>query len=826
MIATNSKQQTAAATTTACAHCGEPSPPTDVGPAFCCDGCRGAYAIIHEWELEDYYALRDQLGGQSSRPQRESDKLALLDRDDLLEGALTDLGDGHRSVTLAVDGLHCAACAWLVERSVPLIDGWKSARVNLPQRAVEIVFDPKATRLSTIARTLSAFGYQLRPRAEQQTDSDPTRGSRLRGIAIAGFCFANAMWIAIALYAGADGIHGQYLNLFATALAAIAVFGPGQVFLRSAWASLRTRTPHIDLPVSIGLIAGLIGAVSSTLTGSGDSYADSICGLVFFLLIGRELQARGQHRANEAVRALASLSPPLAQRAIGETVETVRAADLLPDDIVEVGPGETVPVDGELIDGHAVLDQAVLTGESRPVQAEIGHSVAAGAINLQSRIRVRAQATAGQTRVASIARMVEQSLVTRTPLVQKADQVGGVFVIAVLIAAAVTFALAIQTAGVGEAAHRAIALLVVACPCALALATPLAIGVAVGRAAQRGLLVRRGDVFERLRKPGTVWLDKTGTLTEGRPTIVDWHGDNDSLQLAASIEQDSLHPVGRSLVEAASRKGLASLNASNVEHHRLGVCGIVDGQHVIVGTGDFLAQLGIQLPPATRIQADVFAADGKAPNFVAIDRNVQAVFSVGDRIRSEAASTIDTFRAAGWNVGILSGDHADVVANVAAQLGVCRSRALGGLSPEQKLGIVKESAQNDASVAFVGDGVNDAAALAAADVGIATSGAAEASLQAAAVYSAGPLGDLSDLLTASERTVSTIHRLLAVSLLYNIAAGTAAMLGWITPLGAAVLMPISSLTVTALAFAGRTFPQLDQTTHIAPPTTGETESTP
>ncbi|MEM9702990.1 MAG: heavy metal translocating P-type ATPase metal-binding domain-containing protein, partial [Planctomycetota bacterium] len=259
--------QAATACSVPCVHCGQPAPSSGPGPAFCCSGCRGAYALIHEWELEDYYALRDQFGGRGTRPDRgagsASDRFAELDEPAVHGTNLRDLADGSRTIALAVDGLHCGACAWLIERSVPLVGGWIEARVDLPRRRCEIVFDPCRTTPARIARATAAFGYELRPLPESVEDGvtdDPDRPIRLRRIAAAGFCFANAMWLAVAIYAGRDGslapTHGWYLAAFGTALAAVSVLGPGRVFLRSAWASVRTRTPHIDLPIAAGLVAG------------------------------------------------------------------------------------------------------------------------------------------------------------------------------------------------------------------------------------------------------------------------------------------------------------------------------------------------------------------------------------------------------------------------------------------------------------------------------------------------------------------------------------------------------------------------------------------
>ena len=821
-----------------CAHCGLPAPAGGDGPAFCCSGCRGAYALIHEWDLGDYYALRDRLGGRATRPDRDSkangDRFAELDEPAVHGANARDLADGTRAVRLAVDGLHCGACAWLIERTVPLVGGWLDARVDLPRRRCEVTFDPTRTTLSRIARSLAAFGYRLRPLPESTDDDgaggdgltdDPDRPARLRRIAAAGFCFANAMWLAVALYAGRDGSlepeHGWYLAAFGAALAVAAVLGPGRVFLRSAWASVRTRTPHIDLPIAVGLAAGAgAGAIELLTTPFGTAtpevWFDSVCGLVFFLLLGRELQARGQGRAAAAVRALAALRPPLARRVGADgAVRSVRAGDLVAGDVVEVRPGEVAPADGVLIEGTTELDRSLLTGEADPVPVALGDPIAAGVRNLTRTIRMRCEATGGATRVAGLSRLVGETLSTRTPLVRQVDRIGAWFVLAVLLTAAVTgAAVRLGTGSTPEAARRAIAVLVVACPCAVSLATPLAIAVAVGRAANRGILVRRGDLFERLggagvgaQEAGVVWFDKTGTLTEGRPVLAEWIGDESVLSLAAAVEADSGHPVARALCEAAEARGLRLPSVSDVEHGPRGVRGTADGTTVRVGSAEFLRSEGVVVPATLADAAAKLAAAGRSPGFASIGARAVAAFGVGDRLRPGAANAVAALRARGWRVGVLSGDDPAAVRTVAGAAGIDPADARGGLSPEEKLAIVREtSSQNGSPTAFVGDGVNDAAALAAADVGIATGGAAEASLQAAGAFCPGGPADVPALLEASRATVRAVRRLLLVSLGYNLLATAGAAAGVVGPLGAAALMPLSSLLVTGLAFASRTFP--------------------
>lgn len=810
-------------TTVPCAHCGLPSPPPvrDDEPAFCCNGCLGAYQLIHGWGLEDYYALRDRLTSAGTSAEDLSlNRLSTagdnpfeeLDHTELLGlSAPRAVGGGLVASSCSVRGLHCGACAWLIERSVPLVPGWHSARVRMNDHSVELIYDPAKTRLSEIAKWMARLGYRVAPLvANAQAEAAVAENRRLLvRIAIAAFCATNAMWIAVALYAGHfSGIsvgHANLFRLFGSALGAAAVFGPGSLFIRGALAAIWTRTPHMDLPLALALVVGAVAGIIGAFTGHGEVFFDSITMLVFLLLVGRWVQFRQQRRAAESVHLLMQVAPRTAQ-IVGPdgSLRKIAVADLVIGDLIRVGAGQGIPADGCVVAGETAVDRSLLTGESVPVDISVGDSVEAGTANLQSPIDIRVSAAGVQSRVGRLMQLVEDAAANKAPVVQLADRVGGWFVVVVIFLAFITAAVW-WPSGSTIAVTHSVALLIVACPCALALATPLALAVGIGRAARQKIFVRGGDCFERLATPGTVWFDKTGTLTKGELSVSQWPGDRYELGLVAGIERGSAHPVAKGLVAHADDLGVEKFDASEIDQQTGGgISGMVDARRVAVGKPAFLKSQGINIKS---IEAEIerVASAGASPILYSIDNGLPKVIGVADSLRDDANDVIRSLRELGWQVGILSGDHPRAVSRIASPLRIDSAMALGDLSPEQKLRRIEAGAERR-PIVMVGDGVNDSAALAAADVGVAVRGGAETSLEAAPVFLAdGSLGGLVKLMVASRGTVRLIHRTFAVSLAYNLVAVALAMAGMVHPLTAALIMPASSLTVLTMILATATF---------------------
>ncbi|HRP63172.1 MAG TPA: cation-translocating P-type ATPase, partial [Phycisphaerales bacterium] len=707
------------------------------------------------------------------------------------------------------ENVHGGACVWLVERLPYIMAAVKEARLDFGRQVVRLVFDPLQVKLSDIARQFARLGYPPHPargRNERELRKREDRTHVIR-IAIAGAIAGNVMIISFALYGGMfHGMEPIYERLFhwvSLLLMAVSVLGPGRVFFRGAMAALRAGVMHMDVPVSIGLAAGSLWSAVNAIRGSSEIYFDSLSILVFLLLLGRWIQLRQQRKSRDAVELLFSMTPGSARLVEGDDVREVPIEAIQPMQIVEVRAGETIPVDGVVEHGLSMINASFLTGESKPVRVKAGDRVHAGAVNLSSKLCIKAESIGEQTRVGKLMRLVEESASRRAPVVRLADRIAGIFVVAVLMLAALTFGLWVWL-DPNQAMPNAMALLIITCPCALGLATPLAIIAGIGRAARGGMLIRGGEVVEQINRPGLLLLDKTGTLTIGSMRVTEWHGPDHLKQIVGAIESHSSHPLAAAMSGAFGDS--QSANVTNVkETTGFGIEGVVDGERVLIGSRRFMMAQGIVIPFRFAALQDEMGARAATPVLVALGSEVQAVVGIGDPIKSDAHAAIRRLRCAGWNVGILSGDHPAVVAAVARELGMDSSMCHGAVSPEEKLAFVKQSLMHG-PVMMVGDGVNDAAALAAASVGVAVKGGAEASFAAADVYLDRPgLTPLAELVEGSRRTFGVIRRNIAVSLLYNVLGVSLAVAGLLNPLIAAIIMPISSLTVIVLSYRSRTF---------------------
>lgn len=786
-----------------CAHCGLPVPPAlvrhDMDDQFCCQGCETVYRTIHECGLERYYALRDASTGERVRPDVPDHAFAEFDDAAFEAVYVTFAADALGSIDLALEGVHCAACVWLVERLPTVLPGVIESRLNLRTRVVQVRWDPQRVKLSRIAATLTHLGYRPHPARGAGARQARIRDERrmLARIAIAGFCAGNVMLLAFALYGGeVDGIEPQFETLFrwlSMLIALVSLAGPGAIFFRGALAALRARAPHLDLPIGLALVIGGIGGTINTIRGTGEIYFDSLTALVFLLLVGRFIQQRQQRLASDSVELLYAFTPSLAHVVTAEGTRDVPVEALRIGDTIEVRPGEVIAADGTVTDGLSTLDASLLTGESRPVDIGVGSSLHAGTVNLSSPVRLTVESTGPDSRVGRLMRLVADAAERKAPLVTLANRLALVFTIVVLSLGAITFAIWAPH-GLDQAGQHAVALLIVTCPCALGLATPLAMTAAIGRAARRGIMIKGSDALERLTHPGVIFLDKTGTVTHGRLKVVQWIGDDHARPLAAALERGNRHPIARALAESAT-------DAPEPDSMEVvmgsGVRGVVAGHEVVVGNADFVSRhthttRGDFAPHFARA-----AAEGLTPVAVAIDGRVAALALLADDVREDSHDVVAALQRDGWDVRLLSGDDPRTTQRIAERVGLGPSHAMGGVSPEAKLDAVS---RNSDRTVMVGDGVNDAAALAAAGVGIAVHGGAEASLDASDVYLTKPgLGPILETLRLARGTRRTILLCLGASLIYNLCAATLAITGMIGPLIAAVLMPLSSLTVLIIA---------------------------
>lgn len=793
---------------TPCAHCGLPvgeAPLATDAAVFCCTGCEVVHGALHASGLDaSYYALRT-----SGRPARavDADAYAVLDQPDVLDDVATRQPDGTLRATLHLEGAHCAACVWLVERLPHHLDGVLDARLNLARGRLDLAFDPARASLSRVAQWLARFGYRVVPAAaEARAHAERAERTLLIQMGVSWALAGNAMLLAFAFYAGlgaADGALDAFARYLSWGLATASYAVGGRVFFRSAWQSLQgavaardARLLSLDLPISLGLAAGYAHSAYTTVAGVGPVWFDSLLTLVAALLTARWLHGRALRHAREASDRLLTLLPTRATRLHADgTAETVVAARLAPGDVVRVEAGEVVPIDGVVVRGESVLDCSVLTGESAPVATQPGRAVDAGATNLRAALNVRVTASGEATRVGALLATVQAGAATEAPTVRLADALAPYYVAALLVLLASALAMS-AAIGLDDAVQRAVALLVITCPCALGMATPLSFAAVIGRAARDGLFVKHGAALEHAARLDAVVLDKTGTLTEGQPTLAMRFGADEALAWAAALEHGSVHPIAQAF-------GRAYPHAHR--HHRAedvqtvvgrGVEGWVGEAWVRVGRPDWAAyDMPLSADLADGLRACTEA--GLSPVGVSAQGALVAVAGFGDALRSDARAFVASLQNEGHSVWLLSGDAPEVVDRTAHALGIPAGQARGHVTPEEKAAFVRTLSEGMTTM-MLGDGVNDAAALQAAHVGVAVAGGTTVSVVAADVFAtASGLAPVRRLVASSTLLLRRVRALLGFSVLYNVAGVGLALAGLVTPLAAAVAMPLSSLVVVA-----------------------------
>lgn len=797
-----------AATLPACAHCGLPVPAGR--ETFCCAGCEVVAGAIASNGLERFYALRAE--GDAAPANTTGRAYTELDDPAFQRVHVALAPDGLARAALYLEDLRCTACVWLVEAAPRCIPGTVDVRVDLGRSRADVIWDPGKTELSAIARYLDRIGHAPHPYRGLDRDAQRRREDRalLVKLGVAGAAMGNIMLLAVALYAGLfGGMSGRDTEFFrwASMLVAVPALGfAATPMFRTALGAIRAHRLHLDLPLSIGILAGLGWGTVNVFRGAGEIYFDSLAMLVFLLLVARWVVLRHQRRASTAAELLLALTPSRARRLDqdGQAIEVPIEA-IVPGDLIQVLVGDVVPVDGIVERGRSALDLGLLTGESRPAEVAPGDAVNAGTANLAAPLVVRATAVGEATRVGKLVGHIEALSSRRAPIERLVDRVAGTFVKVVTGAAAITAIAWTAAVSLEAGAENAMALLIVTCPCALALATPLAVTVALGRAARRGVLIKGADALERLATPGTMFLDKTGTLTAGKLAVTSWLGDLDAAPLAAAVEAGSNHPIARALVAHAASSPTTGGGAVSIEEDLgRGIAGTVGAHRITVGSPSWV-RARTQWSPTFERWVDDLAGQGETPVVIAIDKRPVAVAGLRDPLRPDAHAALERLAAFGWRLELLSGDDPRVVARIGAELGLPAERCHGGAAPEAKAARVAE-ARRSGPVVMLGDGVNDAAAMAAATAGIAVSGAAEIAIDTADIYLKSPaIGDVAATVAGARATLATIRRNLRLSLVYNLTAGALAVSGIIHPLIAAAVMPLSSLTVLVSSLRSRAF---------------------
>jgi P-type Cu2+ transporter len=767
-----------------CLHCG--APVAAGNERFCCIGCAGAYRLIAELGLARYYVTRT-LDREARAPQPPEE-----DAIDLSHYTVA-AADGTASLSLLVDGLHCAACVWLIESALKRQAAVTEARISLTTHQLELRWRGGIEAAAPLVALVQRLGYRVVPydadRAAALVSDEERR--LLRALAIAGFAAGNVMLLSVAVWSGAAGDMGaatrDLLHWVSALIALPAVVFGGAPFFRSASQALKHRRTNMDVPIAVGVVLTSAMSLYETINSGPHAYFESVVMLLFFLLIGRYLDLRARGRARSAAQLLLALTTHQATviDANGRVRRLSATAVALGEQVL-VAPGERIPVDGRVVSGASAVDRSLIDGESTPALVALGDLVLAGMVNLSAPLYLTVTATGNRTFLAEIVRLMEAAEQGRACLVALADRVARLYAPAVHGLALGTFALWLFFVPWQLALLNAVAVLIITCPCALGLAVPAVQVIASGRLMRRGILLKSATALERLAMVDMVVFDKTGTLTTGRLALEATDIAPDRLRLAAGLAAASRHPLS----EALRRACPDAPAIDGVLEHR--------------GAGLSAAQLRLGSRAFCGVASSDDDDDDRPELWLATRDASPTRFTFRDELREDAAAVIDALRRAGIAVSLLSGDRAPVVAALAGRLGIADWRA--EQTPIEKHAALAAAAAQGRKVLMVGDGLNDAPALAAAFVSMSPASAADVSQTAAdVVFQGRSLKAVSETLAVARRSQTLVRENIGLAIAYNALAVPLAMLGLVTPPLAAFAMASSSLIVlgNALRLCGR-----------------------
>ncbi|HUI54590.1 MAG TPA: cation-translocating P-type ATPase [Bryobacteraceae bacterium] len=780
---------------------------------YCCAGCENVYAILLEsgvlasgqnFRETDLYQQSLKLGLISNRPQAPP--------------SIPDCTE-TRDAVFHLSGLWCVSCGWLIEHALAGMRGVVSAEVLFASDLLKVRYAPQYLPPERIVERVASLGYRASEYAGRGERSDAERKDLLMRTGIAAFLAMNAMFFSLVVYASyfekITGDFGRYVPFVLMALATPAVFYCGAPILRIAWAGARQGTLRMESLLAIGILAAYGYSSVQAFAGNLHVYFDTACAIVALVLTGKLIERGAKDRTSRAITLLYRLMPNKARVVVeGAPERFVSAEALKPGTVFRVKAGERIPADGIVIEGRSYADESVLSGESAPRAKQPGDAVVCGSINTGSLLEIRATHAAADSTLAHIVRTVEQAAAHRTRTERAVDRMARVFIPAVLALALATFAgWTWRTGNPAAAMMHAIAVLVIACPCALGIATPLALTAAVAAAGKRGILVADTRVLETIRETGVVVLDKTGTVTAGEFTLLESAGDTTRIAALTAVEACSEHPIGRAL-------GRSALRATDVSVHKgLGISGVVAGVRYFLGNRAFMAASSLSFPAGgLSVKTPEACATGTLVYF-GWDQAVHGSLVFGDRIRPEARDLCTALRRRGIRTLLLSGDCEDITRATAVAIGA--TGWVAEATPDRKIEIVRELQQKGEVVAMIGDGVNDAPSLAQADLGIALGSGADIAMQAAPLVLINQsLGSVIHVLDLARRTLRIVRQNLFWALVYNSIGIALAMAGVLNPIMAAGAMVLSSLSVIGnsrrLMRDERTHgPRLDQSPHVS-----------
>lgn len=784
---------------------------------FCCHACRAIYRMIQDEGLGEFYRKRDwrstgipealRIPGDAGPETADEENQAL---------APFIRGDGVvKEADLMIDGIRCASCVWLNEKVLERTPGILSARVNFATHRAQIRWDSSQITLGRILSRIRSIGYLARtytPAGQEAMLKRQNRDLLLR-FGTAAFFSMQLMLFSFGLYAGffqgIDPLSKRWLEYGALLVCTPVLFYSGWPFLASAVRGIRNRTLNMDVLIALGAFSAYMLSIRQMIIG-GEVYFDTSAMIITLVLLGRLLENAAKNKASEAVTLLLALQPQEA-RMVHEAVRVIVPVEKVrKGDLIEILPGEKVPLDGIVRQGASETDASLVTGESRPVEVSAGSEVIGGSMNGLGALIVEVTRIGHETVIARISRLVEQAQAATAPIQRLADRISAYFIPFVLAASGFTFWYSYHYFYVDHSLLNAVSVLVIACPCALGLATPVAVLAGTGSAARRGILIKGGDILERMHKVDSVVLDKTGTITTGKMNVVEVRSaecgvriedpeirnrQSEILQLAASAEQGSEHLMGSAIVRYANDEGIQLLPFDTFRAiPGQGAEVSVQGTRVLVGKRVFLESNGIAIDPATMRESHEIEQTGKTVIWVSRGNEFLGLIALMDVPKEDSREAISLLKRMNIDVTMVTGDNDGTAQAIAGQTGI--ASVIAGVLPQGKSEEIVRLRAQGRVVAMVGDGINDAPALAAADIGIAMASGSDIAMESAdVVLMRSDLNSVVQAIKLSKKTFRIIKQNLFWAFFYNVAAIPLAMAGILNPIVAAAAMAISSVTV-------------------------------
>ncbi|MCF6316455.1 MAG: heavy metal translocating P-type ATPase [Marinosulfonomonas sp.] len=736
--------------------------------------------------------------------------------------ALSDAGypAATQEVTLQIEGMSCASCVGRLDKAIAASDGVVDVSVNLATETATVRYATKATTVGEIMATATAAGYPAKPKSGETIDADDRAARKASEITRLGWLTLIAALLTLPVFAVEMGSHfipgmhhwvnanigAQNSRLIQFALTTLVLFGPGLRFYKIGFPALLKGAPEMNSLVALGTAAAYGFSLVATFApqllpqGTDNVYFEAAAVIIVLILLGRYLEARAKGRTGEAIRKLVGLQAKIARVERGGEVVELAIEDIVQGDILHVRPGEKIAVDGTVLSGESYVEESMITGEPAPVKKTEGADVVGSTINGEGALVFRATNVGADTVLARIIQMVEQAQGAKLPIQGLVDKITAIFVPVVLVVTALTFTLWFifgPDPALSFALVAGVSVLIIACPCAMGLATPTSIMVGTGRAAEMGVLFRKGDALQMLQEASVVALDKTGTLTEGHPELTDYTVAkgflfDDVLRLAAAVESTSEHPIAKAIVRAAAEKNMTLPMVSDFTSITgYGVRAVVDDKQILIGADRLLTREGIEFE-AFHAQGNALGQTGKTPLYIAIDGVAVAVLAVSDPIKKTTPAVIRTLHDLGLKVAMITGDNQGTANAIARELGI--DHVVAEVLPDGKVAALNELRSEGTTLAYVGDGINDAPALATADVGIAIGTGTDVAIEAAdVVLMSGDLNGVVNAFDISQRTMRNIKQNLFWAFGYNVL---------LIPVAAGLLYPFYGTMLSPMLAAG------------------------